>query len=120
VAARETASLPPREPAWRPAGLGLTVDLDGLRGAARDPLMVTLVLESTGDEKRDLLRMRRVHGLLTSYPGTDRFAFHVYESDRRYHLEFPNSTTGYCTELHGQLTVLLGEERVRVDRLPIQ
>ncbi|OGO10794.1 MAG: DNA polymerase III subunit alpha [Chloroflexi bacterium RBG_13_68_17] len=119
VAARE-APPPPRDPAWHRAGLGLPVDLDDLRGAARDPLMVTLVLESTGDEKRDLLRMRRVHGLLTSYPGTDRFAFHVYESDRRYHLEFPNSTTGYCAELHGQLTILLGQERVRVERLPIQ
>ena len=89
------------------------------RAGGRDPLMVTMVLQSTGDGKRDARRMRRVYGLLTSYPGTDRFAFHVYESARRYHLEFPNSTTGYCPELQTQLERLLGEGRVRAERLPI-
>ncbi|MEW6567889.1 MAG: DNA polymerase III subunit alpha [Chloroflexota bacterium] len=84
-----------------------------------DPLMITLVLQSTGDPRRDALRLRRVHGLLTSYPGSDRFALHVYEASRRYHLEFPNSTTGYCQDLRTQLERLLGEGAVRVERLPI-
>ncbi len=84
-----------------------------------DPLMVTVTLRSTGDARRDALRLRRVHGLLTSYPGSDRFALHVYEASRRYHLEFPNSTTGYCQDLRIQLERLLGEGTVRVERLPI-
>jgi hypothetical protein len=109
-----------RQPTWQPPQAGRSLDLDQLRGGGRDPLMVTVVLDSAGDPKRDLLRMRRVHGLLASYPGADRFAFHVYESSRRYHLEFPNSTTGYCAELHAQLVSLLGEDKVRVERLPIQ
>jgi DNA polymerase-3 subunit alpha len=100
---------PPLAPA--PAGAG--------RSTSRDPLMITLVMQSTGDGKRDARRMRRVYGILTSYPGKDRFAFHVYESARRYHLEFPNSTTGYCTDLQSQLERLLGEGKVRVERLPI-
>jgi DNA polymerase-3 subunit alpha len=102
---------PPLVPAPPAAGAG--------RSAGRDPLMITLVMQSTGDGKRDARRMRRVYGILTSYPGKDRFAFHVYESARRYHLEFPNSTTGYCTDLQAQLERLLGEGKVRVERLPI-
>jgi DNA polymerase-3 subunit alpha len=85
-----------------------------------DPQMVTIVLKSTGDRRRDALRMRRVHGLLTSYPGNDRFVFHVLETSRRYHLEFPSSTTGYCPDLHAQLRALLGEGSVTVEPLRFQ
>jgi len=90
------------------------------RAELGDPQMVTIVLKSTGDRRRDALRMRRVHGLLTSYPGNDRFVFNVYETSRRYHLEFPSSTTGYCPELHAQLHALLGEGSVRVEPLRLQ
>ena len=41
--------------------------------------------------------------LLTSYHGSDRFVFHVFEASRQYHLEFPNSTTGHGPELMAQL-----------------
>jgi len=116
------AAAPATEPggiAWEPPLAPAPGGTAPGRAAGRDPLMITLVLESTGDGKRDARRMRRVYGLLTSYPGTDRFAFHVYESSRRFHLEFPNSTTGYSSELQAQLERLLGEGRVRVERLPI-
>jgi DNA polymerase-3 subunit alpha len=85
-----------------------------------DPRMVTVRLHSTGDRERDARRMRRVHGLLTSYPGRDHFVFHVYEASRRYHLEFPNATTGYCADLRRELTMLLGEGSVQVEVLRIQ
>lgn len=88
--------------------------------AGEEARMVTVVLESTGDRERDARRMRRVHGLLTSYPGQDRFAFLVFEAARRYHMEFPSSTTGYCAELHAQLVELLGEGCVRTERLRLQ
>jgi len=90
------------------------------RAESSDPQMLTIILKSTGDRRRDALRMRRVHGLLTSYPGNDRFVFNVYETSRRYHLEFPSSTTGYCPELHAQLHALLGEGSVRVEPLRLQ
>ena len=91
-----------------------------LAEASGDPRMITLRLHSTGDRERDARRMRRVHGLLTSYPGRDRFVFHVYEASRRYHLEFPNSTTGFCADLRRELLTLLGEGSVQVERLRIQ
>jgi hypothetical protein len=76
---------------------------------------ITIALRATGDKKRDTLRMRRVHGLLNSYPGEDSFSFHVIESSRQYLLEFPSSSTGYCPELLDQLHELLGEGSVRVE-----
>lgn len=76
---------------------------------------VTVKIHSTGDKQRDALRMRRIHGLLTSYPGEDSFAFHVFESARHYILEFPNSTTGFCSELRAQLENLLGEDTIRLE-----
>ena len=128
--ALDEASRPPKatvapaivqapEAPWETTGAGVAVPPEE-RGGSRDPLMVTVILQSTGDARRDGLRLRRIHGLLTSYPGTDRFALHVYEASRRYHLEFPNSTIGYCRELHAQLITLLGQDRVLVERLPIQ
>jgi hypothetical protein len=85
-----------------------------------DPRLLTIRLASTGDTQRDARRMRRVHGLLLSYPGGDRFVFHVFEASRQYHLEFPNSTTGLCRDLFTQLTILLGEGMVAVERLRLQ
>ncbi|NIS79666.1 MAG: hypothetical protein GTO14_05530 [Anaerolineales bacterium] len=82
--------------------------------------MVIVVIKSTGDRRKDTLRLRRVHGLLTSFPGRDKFTFQVFEHSRRYHLEFPNSTTGYCPELHAQLLALLGEGAVRLEPMRMQ
>jgi len=93
---------------------GVQVTSDG------DLTMVKIFLRSTGDKKRDTLRMRRVYGLLTTYPGADRFAVYVFEGFRRYHLEFPNETTGYCPELQAQLQRLVGEANVQVEPLRLQ
>ena len=122
LAVSEGAAEAPAEPALpNEAQVALTLLADQLPPEAPgDPRMLTLRLRSTGDRERDARRMRRVHGLLTSYPGRDHFVFHVYEASRRYHLEFPNSTTGYCAELHRELAMLLGEGAVQVERLRIQ
>ena len=45
-----------------------------------EPSLVTIMLRSSGDRQRDTRRMRRIHALLASYPGNDRFAFKVYET----------------------------------------
>ncbi|MBN2555805.1 MAG: DNA polymerase III subunit alpha [Anaerolineales bacterium] len=82
--------------------------------------MITLILRSSGHKTRDARRLRRVHGLLNSFPGKDRFAFQVFEAARCYHLEFPNSSTGYCPELHAQLLALLGDGTVQIEKLRFQ
>ncbi|MFP3854698.1 MAG: DNA polymerase III subunit alpha [Anaerolineales bacterium] len=88
-----------------------------LSGSPRPNGRQLLIIEvhASGDKQRDALRMRRIHGLLTSYPGEDRFAFVVHEGERRYMLEFPSSSTGYCTELERELKTLLGDQSVRIE-----
>ncbi len=61
--------------------------------------------------------MRRIHALLASYPGNDRFAFKVYEDAGRYDLAFPSSSTRYTPELHRKLLRLVGDKSVHVAAL---
>ncbi|MEW5870596.1 MAG: DNA polymerase III subunit alpha [Chloroflexota bacterium] len=82
--------------------------------------MLTVVLRSTGDKTRDVLRIRRIHGIITSYPGNDRFAIHVFEKGRGYLLEFPNFTAGIGTELMERLKGLVGPENVRIEMITFQ
>lgn len=77
--------------------------------------MITVVLRSTGDKTRDVLRLRRIHGILVSFPGEDRFAFRVFERGQGYLIEFPNETTGLCPDLITRLHSLVGSENVRVE-----
>jgi DNA polymerase-3 subunit alpha len=82
--------------------------------------MVTVVLRSSGDKTRDVLRLRRIHGILMSYPGEDRFALQVYERGRFFLLEFPNFSCGICQELLDRLSQLVGRENIRVESLRFQ
>jgi DNA polymerase-3 subunit alpha len=77
--------------------------------------MLTVVLRSSNDKTRDVLRLRRIHGIIMTYPGDDRFAIQVFEKGRGYLLEFPNSTTGITQELLDRLHGLVGVENIRVD-----
>jgi DNA polymerase-3 subunit alpha len=118
----EPSSEPASPPPTLPAGWGeiALADPRFREPGDTDPRLLTIRLASTGDALRDARRMRRVHGLLLSYPGADRFVFHVFEASRQYHLEFPNSTTGFCKDLLTQLTILLGEGTIAVERLRLQ
>lgn len=100
-------ATPPVIPSFGPSAMG---DLN----------LIKVFLRSTGDKKRDTLRMRRVYGLLTTYHGVDRFAVYVFEGSRRYHLEFPNDSTGYCPELHTRLRDLVGDANVQIEPLRLQ
>ena len=82
--------------------------------------MLTVVLRSTGDKTRDVLRLRRIHGIIMSYPGNDRFAFHVFERGRGYLVEFPNFVAGICPEMLNRLNSLLGTENIRVEPILFQ
>jgi DNA polymerase-3 subunit alpha len=100
--------IPPRPPFLAPAA-------PGDEGEGGQIFMLTVVLRSTGDKTRDVLRLRRIHGIITTYPGKDRFAFQVYERGRGHRLEFPNFTAGVCPELLERLSNLLGTDNVQVE-----
>ena len=82
--------------------------------------MLTVVLRSTGDKVRDVLRLRRIHGIISTYPGNDRFAIHIFERGHGYLLEFPNFTCGATGELLDRLTNLMGAENIKVNIITFQ
>lgn len=82
--------------------------------------MITIVLRSSGDKVRDNVRIRQIYGTLITYPGQDRFAFHVFERSRGYLIEFPNFTTGLCPELLHRLRAFIPADYIRVEQLRIQ
>ncbi len=77
--------------------------------------MITVLLRSSGDKARDVLRLRRIHGVMMTYPGIDRFSIHVFENGKGFLLEFPNSTTLVCPELVERLNQMVGAENLRVE-----
>jgi DNA polymerase-3 subunit alpha len=122
--ALEVVAKPPvvNPPTRRPAGGERT---SGLPAYLVSPLqdvdedgevrMLTVVLRASGDKTRDVLRLRRIHGMMLTYPGIDRFAVQVFERGRSYLLEFPNSSTHICQELLDRLYALVGVENTRID-----
>jgi DNA polymerase-3 subunit alpha len=99
--------VPPRQPQKVEAPEG--VDKAGA------PQMVTIVLRSTGDKDRDILRMRRIYGILISSPGNDRFAFYMIERNRGYRLEFPSDSTEFNSGLRATLEEIVGVGNVIVE-----
>jgi DNA polymerase-3 subunit alpha len=120
--AKPPVILPPLR---KPAGADGSAEQAGISSYLVAPLpdvgntgqvrMLTVVLRSSNDKTRDVLRLRRIHGIIMTYPGDDRFAVQVYENGRGYLLEFPNSTTGITQELLDRLHGMVGVENIRVD-----
>ncbi|WP_322806615.1 hypothetical protein, partial [Thermanaerothrix sp.] len=82
--------------------------------------MLTLVFRSSGDKVRDVRRIKHAYFLLRSSPGTDRFAFWVFEGGARYLLEFPNETTGITPELLDGLARLVGKNNLFIETIRVQ
>jgi DNA polymerase-3 subunit alpha len=103
----EIPPVPPRQPKKEEAPAGAE------KGGT--PQMVTIVLRSTGDKDRDILRMRRIYGVLISSPGNDRFAFYMIERNHGYRLEFPSDSTEFNSGLRALLEDIVGVGNVIVE-----
>ncbi len=80
--------------------------------------MITVVIRANYNEGDvGTLRMKRVIGLMRSYHGRDHFELLIFEYGRPYQLDFPNDTTGYCSELLRRLQKMVGEENVQIKTL---
>jgi DNA polymerase-3 subunit alpha len=77
-------------------------------------------LRSGQDKVRDNLRIRQIYGTLITYPGKDRFAFHVFERSRGYLIEYPNFTTQVCPELLSRLKSFIPADQLRVEEITFQ
>ena len=75
--------------------------------------MITVVLRTNRNDIDHGVRcMKRIVGLLRSYPGKDKFGLLLFDGPRPFRLEFPNDTTGYSLDLIRKLKNLAGEENV--------
>ncbi len=80
---------------------------------AGPPGLVVVRFERSGDAARDRRRLNHIHGLLVSYPGTDRFRIVLCGRERDVCMDFPNHTTGYSEALVAELRALPGVEVIR-------
>jgi DNA polymerase III subunit alpha len=83
------------------------------------PKMLTVIIRTTDDKTRDILRMRRIHGIIASYPGDDQFSIQIHEKKQKHLVKFPNLSVGICTELIETLTALVGSENIQIGPLLI-
>jgi DNA polymerase-3 subunit alpha len=116
---------PPQAPGVEPAPIVAPLAapiLPAERASAKidGPRLILLHIRETGDRGRDTRRLRILYGLLTSYPGSDRFAFHISEAERTYRLEFPTNTTSWTAELERQVQHLVGAGCVEIQPWCIQ
>ena len=70
-----------------------------------------IYFKRSGDDEKDRRRLVRLHGLLVSYPGPDRFTIIVEGADTEEILEFPNHSTGFCEELINDLLTVVDSKR---------
>lgn len=99
---------------------GATGGQDGFEEEKNPARMLTVILRSSNDKHRDVRRLKRIHGIVQSYPGLDKFSLLVFEGGRRFLLEFPNETTSICSELISTLIELVGEGNINVEPIKIQ
>ncbi len=60
-------------------------------------------------------RIRRLHGLVSSYPGQDHFSFMILEGGRVYLVDYPELQTHVCAELIGKLSEQVGAENIQIE-----
>ncbi len=74
----------------------------------RPPKHITIQFQRSDEPDRDQRRLRRVHQIMTSYPGIDRFSVELRSKDGAYILDFPNDTTDCCDRLYEALRKING------------
>lgn len=86
--------------------------------AAKPPRWLMIYFKRTDEPDKDRRRLTRLHGILTSYPGEDRFTIVVEDRKQAYKMEFPNHTTSDCEELRHDLLSVVGEGNIEVFDAP--
>lgn len=81
------------------------------------PRVIYISLDSCGDKRQDVRRLRRLHDILISRPGRDKFAFRIRENGRRYEITFPNVTTGLTDTLIHKLEGLMGTQNIDIAKI---
>jgi hypothetical protein len=78
------------------------------------PRRICIILDTCGDKRQDVRRLRRIHDILVSRPGRDQFVFRVRENGYWYEIDFPNVTTGLTETLIQKLQGLMGTNNIEI------
>jgi len=109
-------------PAWS-AGesvLNTDDDLPPLEDETTAPeRWLMIYMQRSEDTDKDRRRLARLHGILISYPGNDRFTIVIEDRKQAYKMEFPNHTTSDCDELRRDLESIVGIKNIEVYDRPI-
>ncbi len=81
------------------------------------PKLLTVVvhIEPNAQPGSSGRRIRRLHGLVSSYPGRDHVAFMIIEGGKVYLVDFPNVHTNICRDLLNKLREQVGEDNIQIE-----
>ncbi len=79
--------------------------------------MLTLTIARTGDSEQDRRRIKRLHGVLTQYPGRDRFCFILVNEEKSARLDFPNHLIEINDEALAWVAKFIGADNIQVEEL---
>ncbi len=101
-------------PAWSATEYKQDIDdLPPLEDEATVPeRWLMIYLKRSEDTDKDRRRLARLHGILVSYPGKDRFTIVIEDRKQAYKMEFPNHTTSDCEELRRDLESIVGIDNI--------
>jgi len=91
-----------------------TPPVDESEQAPQSQHWLKITFPRSGDSDKDRRRLLRVHGVLTSYPGKDRFSILLDGPQGIYEMEFPSHSTRYCDDLMRDLASIVGENNIKV------
>lgn len=91
-------------------------DLPVVKESPRQPCVIVSV-HGSGEIEKDKRRLKRLHGFLSSRPGEARFAFHIYEGEHEYQIDFPNDSFELAQENLKELESLVGAENIRMSEI---
>ena len=85
-------------------------------GSALGPVHIHISIPRSRDLAQVTQRLGQIYDLLQSYPGEDHFSLYVENGGRgRVQIDFPNDTTGYCSELEQRLNAMVGAGTVQIE-----
>lgn len=70
---------------------------------------IMIYFQRSNDGEKDRRRLRRLHSVITKYPGNDRFSIILEDKNHSFKMEFPNDTTGYCNDLVMDILTIVGD-----------
>jgi DNA polymerase-3 subunit alpha len=85
-------------------------------GPSLGPVHIHICIPRSRDLGQVTQRLGQIYDLLQSYHGEDHFSLYVENGGRgRVQIDFPNDTTGYCSELEQRLDALVGTGTVKIE-----